>query len=74
MRESRVRDIVREEVRKILKAGGVPLSEDTPKRGNRVDTPHGSGSVLTLIGPNVRVKLDSGNIMNINRNKVVTKG
>ncbi len=72
MRESRIREIVREEVRKTLKAGGVKLNEDTPKKGNRVNTPHGSGEVLALRHPNVRVRLDSGNIMNINRNKVVT--
>lgn len=72
MRESKVREIVREEVRKILKAGGVALQEDTPKKGNRVQTPHGNGVVITLSHPNVRVKLDAGNHMWINRNKVVT--
>lgn len=72
MRETRIREIVREEVRKILKAGGIPLQEDTPKVGNRVSTPHGNGQVITWLGAHVRVKLDSGNIMNINRSKVVT--
>jgi len=73
MREFKIREIVREEVRKILKESGIALQEDTPKKGNRVRTPHGNGVVLYLAHPNVRVRLDSGNIMNINRNKVVTK-
>ena len=72
MREFKIREIVREEVRKILKESGIALQEDTPKKGNRVRTPHGNGEVLYLAHPNVRVRLDSGNIMNINRNKVVT--
>ena len=72
MREIRIREIVREEVRKVLKAGGVKLDEDTPKKGNRVSTPHGNGVVQYLAHPIVRVKLDSGNVMNINRSKVVT--
>ena len=72
MRESKIREIVREEVRKTLKAGGIDLNEDTPKKGNRESTPHGPGVVITLNHPNVRVKLDAGNHMWINRNKVVT--
>lgn len=72
MRETRIREIVREEVRKILKAGGIPLDEDTPKKGNRVSTPHGNGRVITLNHPNVRVALDAGNHMWVDRSKVVT--
>lgn len=72
MRETKIREIVREEVRRILNAGGIKLDEDTPKKGNRVSTPHGNGVVITLNHPNVRVKLDAGNHMWINRNKVVT--
>ncbi len=72
MRESRIREIVREEIRRTMKANGTPLTEDTPKVGNRVSTPHGNGRVLTWLGASLRVRLDSGNIMNINRSKVVT--
>lgn len=72
MRETKIREIVREEVRRILKAGGVKLDEDTPKKGNRVSTPHGNGVVITLNHPSVRVKLDAGNHMWVNRSKVVT--
>ena len=72
MRETRIREIVREEVRKVLKAGGIPLDEDTPKVGNRVSTPHGNGRVITLNHPNVRVQMDAGNHMWVDRSKVVT--
>ncbi len=73
MREHEVRRIVREEIKRVFKESGIPLNEDTPKRGSKVDTPHGPGEVLSLNHPVVRVRLNSGAIMNINRNKVITK-
>jgi hypothetical protein len=73
MRESRVREIVREEVRKALKESGVSLNESAPKRGDKVDTPHGIGHVLSLSHPNVRIQLASGAVVSVNRSRCVVK-
>ena len=73
MREREVKQIVREEVRKVLKESGIELNESKPKRGDKVDTPHGPGNVLWTSSNSVRVRLAQGATMNINRSKVVVK-
>lgn len=73
MREHEVKRIVREEIRKAFKDSGIKLHESAPGRGDRVETPHGFGEVLSLQGPSVRVKLNGGSTININRSKVIVK-
>lgn len=73
MREHEIRRMIREEIRLAFRASGLKLHEDAPKKGDRVDTPHGFGDVLSLQGPSVRVHLNSGATININRNKVIVK-
>ncbi len=72
--ENRIREIVQEEIRKAFKTSGLVLKEDSPKKGSRVNTPHGKGTVLTIMSSTVRVKLDSGAIMKIHRDRAHVTG
>ena len=69
LNENKIREIVREEIRKAFKISGLVLKEDSPKKGSRVNTPHGKGTVLTIASSTVRVKLDTGAIMKIHRDR-----
>lgn len=73
MREHEVKRIVREEIRKAFRDSGIKLNESKAKRGDRVETPHGHGEVLSVQGPSVRVKLNGGSTININRSKIIVK-
>ena len=73
MREREVKQIVREEVRRVLKESGIKLNESKPKRGDKVETPHGPGEVLWTAAASVRVRLAQGATININRSKVIVR-
>jgi len=67
MNEKRIRQIVREELQKC----GIT---EVAKKGNKVDTPHGTGTVLTVVGDLCRVRLGSGAIVKVPRGRCVVKG
>lgn len=67
MDEKRIRQIVREELQRY----GIT---EHAKRGNQVDTPHGTGVVLTVVNDLCRVKLPSGAIVKVPRSRCVVKG
>jgi len=67
MDEKRIRQIVREE---LVKCGITEVA----KKGNSVDTPHGPGIVLAVIGDRARVQLSSGAIVKVPRGRCVVKG
>ena len=72
MNDARIRQIVREEIRVAFEASGLNLDE-TVHKGDTVETPHGKGEVLSLNHPWVRVKLNTGATMRMNRSKVVVR-
>ena len=67
--ENRIREIVREEIQRAFKQSGLTLKEDAPKRGSRVRTVHGTGVVQTVRSSTVQVKLDSGAVMKVHRDR-----
>ena len=72
MNDARIRQIVREEIRLAFEASDINLNE-TVHKGDTVETPHGKGTVLSLNHPWVRVKLNTGATMRMNRSKVVVR-
>ena len=65
MKEEQVRQIVREEINRILNIN------ETAKKGDKVSTPHGPGTVLTDMGASVRVKLNGGAILKVSKSKAI---
>ncbi len=72
MNDARIRQIVREEIRLAFEASDINLNE-TVHKNDTVETPHGKGTVLSINHPWVRVKLNTGATMRMNRNKVVVR-
>ncbi len=70
--EQRLRQIVREEIKLAFESSGITLNE-VIKKGDTVDTPHGKGTVEAVSHPNVRVHLNTGATMRMNRNNVVVR-
>jgi preprotein translocase subunit YajC len=63
MNEERIRQIIREELSKML--------TETVKKGDRVRTPHGTGEVLQVLASQVKVDLDSGATIKVHRDRAV---
>ncbi len=70
--DARIRQIVREEIKLAAEASGWKLDE-TIHKGDTVETPHGKGEIISIAHPNIRVKLNTGAIIRVNRNKVVVR-
>ena len=72
--EREIREIVREEVRRTLKEGGIELREGRGKKGSKVRTPHGTGTILDTFSSHVKVRLDSGNVIKVHRDRAIVIG
>lgn len=72
MNDARIRHIVREEIRLAFESSGLDLNE-TVHKNDTVETPHGKGTVLSVNHPWVRVKLNTGATMRMNRSNVVVR-
>lgn len=62
MTEKEIRQIVREEINRIMVT-------EVAKKGNKVLTPHGPGVVLNVAGATARVKLNSGAVVKVHRDR-----
>lgn len=60
MTRSDIQKIVREEIRRVL---------NEVKKGDKVHTPHGDGVVLDISGERARVKLASGAVVRVHRDR-----
>lgn len=60
MTRSDIQKIVREEIRRVL---------NEVKKGDKVKTPHGDGVVLDISGEQARVKLASGAVIKVHRDR-----
>jgi preprotein translocase subunit YajC len=65
MTKGEIRKIIREEIQKILREG--------LKKGDKVDTHHGPGEVLSISGEQARVKLGSGAVVKVHRDRAVPR-
>ena len=72
--EVKMREMIREEVKRVLKEGGITLKEGRGKKGSRVRTVHGTGVILNVNGEQVRVKLDSGASIKVHRDRATVIG
>jgi len=66
--------MIREEVKRVLKEGGITLKEGRGKKGSRVRTQHGTGTILSTNGEQVRVALDSGAVIKVHRDRATVIG
>jgi len=66
--------MIREEVKRVLKEGGITLKEGRGKKGSRVRTPHGTGTILSTAGEQVRVALDAGANIKVHRDRATVIG
>ena len=72
--EVKLREMIREEVKEILRLGGIALKEGRGKKGSRVRTVHGTGVILNVNGEQVRVQLDSGATIKVHRDRATVIG
>ena len=72
--EVKMRAMIREEVKRVLREGGIALKEGRGKKGSRVRTVHGTGTILDVNGEQVRVSLDSGAVIKVHRDRAVIIG
>ena len=72
--EAKMREMIREEVKRVLTEGGITLKEGRGKKGSRVRTVHGVGTILSCNGDQVNVALDSGATMKVHRDRATVVG
>ena len=72
--ERKIREMIREEVKRVLKEGGITLKEGRGKKGSRVRTPHGEGVIQDTFSSQVKVRLDSGNTIKVHRDRATVIG
>ena len=72
--EAELREMIREEVKRVLKEGGITLKEGRGKKGSRVRTVHGTAVILNVNGEQVRVQLDSGAVIKVHRDRATVIG
>lgn len=66
--------MTRDEIRKIVREEVAHALSEHAKRGSKVLTPHGPGVVLSLAGEQARVKLTSGAVVRLHRDRVKGNG
>ena len=72
--EREIRELIREVVKEVLREGGIELKEGRGKKGSRVRTVHGKGTILSTNGQQVRVELDSGAIIKVHQDRAPVVG